>query len=642
MKRLTLLFLFIASSAVAQYKLGKVSVQELSEKVHAKDTSAPAAIIFKKVDVSFTTGSNNRYMLNTETMYKIKVYKKEGYSYATWSFPYKSGSNADQVSVTDAATYNLVDGKVERIKLKNEGEFREETTKDYKTFKITLPNVKEGSILEFRVVQTSYNLVDIGKFYFQYDVPVEHVDFRFTFPEHFQYNTMIGGYLSPKFNNENLTGGVMGDMRRISTELDKIPAMIDESFVNNIQNYRSRIEIELAAIRKSNGTIEEFASSWEAVTKNLYEIESFGPELKKSGYFEEDLKLILAKSNSDEQKVQNIYNFVKNKMTWNERNGIVCEDGVRSAYKSGKGNVAEINFILTAMLREAKLDANPVMVSTRNHGIALFPSRTGFNYIVSAVELNGKTVLLDATEPYSKPNLIPMRCLNWVGQLIRKDGTYKSIDLMPKFISKDNISLSVQISNDGKVSGKARRALTDYNAYNYRNNYSRMNKDAYIEKLETNHAGLEVNEHEVKNLKELDESIQESYDFVHNNSVEIIGDKMYFSPMLFFTQTENPFKQEKREHPVDFYFPMQDKYTINIKLPDGYKVESLPKAGMYSTLGKETIFKYNIAQQDNNIQLVVSHDINTHIFGAEQYETLKTFFKEMLTKQGEKVVLKRI
>jgi hypothetical protein len=63
--------------------------------------------------------------------------------------------------------------------------------------------------------------------------------------------------------------------------------------------------------------------------------------------------------------------YVKANVIWNNY-GYSC-DGVKTAYKKIKlGNVAS-NLMLTAMLRYAGLTANPVLVSTRSNGIALFP-----------------------------------------------------------------------------------------------------------------------------------------------------------------------------------------------------------------------------------------------------------------------------
>ncbi|WP_278020314.1 hypothetical protein [Flavobacterium ginsengisoli] len=54
------------------------------------------------------------------------------------------------------------------------------------------------------------------------------------------------------------------------------------------------------------------------------------------------------------------------------------------------------------------------------------------------------------------------------------------------------------------------------------------------------------------------------------------------------------------------------------------------------------VFRYNIAVNDNVLQLLVSHQINSSIISREQYGILKDYYKEMITKQTEKIVLKRI
>jgi hypothetical protein len=40
--------------------------------------------------------------------------------------------------------------------------------------------------------------------------------------------------------------------------------------------------------------------------------------------------------------------------------------------------------------------------------------------------------------------------------------------------------------------------------------------------------------------------------FSRDNQVDIIGDKMYISPLLFLAVGENPFKQEERLYPIDY------------------------------------------------------------------------------------------
>ncbi len=133
-------------------------------------------------------------------------------------------------------------------------------------------------------------------------------------------------------------------------------------------------------------------------------------------------------------------------MNWNGYFGYYCDEGVRRAYKDKVGNVAEINLMLTAMLRYAGLDANPVLVSTRSHGIPLFPTREGFNYVISAVSMDEGYVLLDGTAKFSVPGMLPPRAHNWNGRLIKKEGASEEISLTPRAMSKEMISVTYKLT----------------------------------------------------------------------------------------------------------------------------------------------------------------------------------------------------
>jgi len=105
--------------------------------------------------------------------------------------------------------------------------------------------------------------------------------------------------------------------------------------------------------------------------------------------------------------------------------------------------------------------------------------------------------------------------------------------------------------------------------------------------------------------------------------------------------SENPFKQDSREYPIDFSFPFKDKYMINISLPEGYQVETLPKSIAIAMPNKYGSFNYSISNENSQIQLIVALDIATSIISAEDYYTLKEFFKVVIDKENEKIVLKK-
>ena len=53
-------------------------------------------------------------------------------------------------------------------------------------------------------------------------------------------------------------------------------------------------------------------------------------------------------------------------------------------------------------------------------------------------------------------------------------------------------------------------------------------------------------------------------------------------------------------------------------------------------------FKYNLSNNGNQLQIIYSLDINSAIMGSEDYEILKNFFKELINKHSEKVVIKKV
>lgn len=658
--------LLVAPKTISQeFKLGKVSIAELEQKVHPKDSSAAAAILYKKGVARMQFDQNDGFYILTDVEARIKIYKKEGYDWANHSVWYYNQNNLkERVFFSDAVTYNLVNGKIEKTKLKSDGSFDEVLSKFRGAKKITMPNVKEGSVIEYHYTVRCPSDHIIRDWDFQTSIPVNYSEFKVAYPEYYVFKPRQKGYIFPKITTAKNSKSIIinskergdGNVTRTEFYNDKIdytetevtyvaqdfPALKDEDFVNNIDNYTASIQHELSLVQFPNRPIKEFSTDWNSVVKTIYEYEDFGPELNKTGYFEDDLKKFLSGITNQNEKIWAILNYVKGSVKWNGYTGFSCDNGVRKAYKDKTGNIADINLMLTAMLRSEGFTANPVLVSTRSNGIAMFPNRNAFNYVITAVETPEGYILLDATYKYSTPNVLPFRTLNWFGRLIRKNGSSEQIDLMPHKTSNDIVFMSYDIDVEGKITGKTRRQCTDYRAMMSREGFEKLKEEEYLEKLENNNRKIEVSEYSRTNEKELLSPTVESYSFKGGDLSEVIGGKIYVNPMLFFAQEKNPFKQEVREYPVDFGYPFQDKYNITIKIPEGFAVESLPQSVAYNMESNLGSFKFNILATDNVLQLMVVNQINQPIISTEEYEMLKNYYKGVIAKQTEKIVLKRI
>ncbi|PIA81822.1 transglutaminase [Gaetbulibacter sp. 4G1] len=666
-----LVVLFVSQLIIAQdYKFGKVSKEELQEKFNSLDSSASATYLYKYRKTFYEYQEQKGFQLITEIHERIKIYNQEGFDYATKAINlHKSGSYHETVTGLKAYTYNLAEGKIEDTKLKKDGIFKTEKSKYRNETKFTMPNIKEGSVLEYeyKIISPFYQNVD--EFHFQYAIPVKKLEAQFQAPEYYNFKVNVKGYLriTPKvenkrdkivFRNKSRSGGTgfgnptskttfssstLEFNKEVSTyNLENIPALKEEPYVNNINNYRSSVKYELSYKKLPQSTIEYYSTTWEDVVKTIYKSSSFGAELNKSGYYEDDIDNLISSTSDPKKRIALIFDFVKSKVKWNEYYGYHTDDGVRKAYKEQVGNVAEINLMLTSMLRYAGLKANPVLVSTRQNGIPIFPTREGYNYVISCVELPTGNVLLDATNKYGSPNILPYRTLNWEGRIIKKGGASSQINLYPNENSKNSILMMIDLSEEGDIEGNYRSVKTNHSALSYRNRYNNSDKDDFLEKLENKYGGLEVSDFKVTNTTNLSKPIMESYKFAKESQADIIGDKIYFSPLFFLCTKENPFKLEKREFPVDFGYPSSSTYRITINLPDGYKVESLPEASALVLPENLGSFKYILSQNQSTIQLLIDTKMNTSIVSPLYYETLKSYFKQFIEKENEQIVLTKI
>ncbi len=656
--------LFISLSTVAQdFKFGKISKEELEEKYYPKDSSTAAVVLYRNERIRIHYIQSAGFQVVSNIHERIKIYNKDGFDYTTKSETlYKNGGDSETLSGLKAFTYNLENGKVVKHKLEKSGMFKTSLNKFRDEEKFTLPNIKEGSVIEYEYEIHSpfyYNIDDIT---LQYDIPIMVEEINISTPEYFVFKPFIKGFLrvEPKYslssgiiniqsknksgshsNTSFSTNNINYKINVVDYNMKDVPALKEEPYVNYMDNYRSAVKYELQYINFPNSPIESYTTTWESVIKNIYKSDGFGGQLKGNRFFKEDLQPIMSVTSSKEELAYAIFKHVQNRMTWNNYYGYYTDKGVKEAYRDKSGNIADINLILLSMLQEAGLEANPVLISTRSNGIPLFPTMEGFNYVIASVQLDEGTVLLDASNKYTKPDLLPTRALNWFGRLIKKDETHETIDLSPKNISTENTMMMVDLSSEGGLKGKLRKVYYDYSAYQFRNTNISISEDSYLEKLENKNQGMEISDYDIKNKNRIGKSITESYTFNLDNQIDIINDKLYFSPMFFMAIEENPFKLNERNYPIDFSYPWQQKHNITVNLPEGYQLLSKPEDVSLVLLDNMGSFSYQLKQTGNILQLKVNLIFNQALIGVEYYAGLKELYKNLVEKQKEKIVLSK-
>lgn len=657
--------LTVTSFNAQQFELGKVKKEELIESKHKIDSLAPASVIFKKGKSYFEYVKNSHFVLVTEVELKLKIYKKEGFDFANQIIPFYTGSNEPElVELVSGYTYNLTDKKIVKTKLTSEGIFNVKENKLWSSKKYIFPNVREGSIIELKYKITSKYFSNLKEWYFQSTIPVDYSEYTTFIPQFYSYNIFQRGTLNLNIEKDHRTKGLNvydedvtkrgGSIAQQATAVrvaylenstkifvKNAPKLTEEPYSNSLDNYLSCVQYELTSIQYPEQKIENVAETWDDVAKNISKDEDFGKQIEKYTYYENDLKKIIEASYSNSKTtIHNVLEFLKRKVKWNGFDGIFVEKGVEKAYLDGIGNSTEINLMLISMLRKVGINASPVLVTTRDKAINLFPNLSAFNYVLCLVEIDNNSYYLDASNEFSYFNMVPLKCLNFNGIELKQNISATKVDLFSKFISGSNILIEAEIDNLGSIMANVQDYKSLMSAFQKRNEIKNLGESSYVQVLGEQFQA-EISDFKIENFQNLEEPVIQKYKFKSENTIEKINDKLYFSPLLGL-RLKSLFSLEERKYPLIFDFPFTEKITTNIKIPKNHRIEYLPKSVSYSFLEGEVIYDINYEVDENGIKVVSNFSINTNLISQDNYSDFKIFWNEVIKKQNENIVLKKI
>lgn len=643
-----LLFVLFANAQDKENEFGNVTVEELKEEFCSIDSMAHAAYLYKSQVLRCVQEMSGWY--HETTVYeKIKIYDERGFDEAKKVISYYNSEKGsrEKVSEIKAYTYVLENGEIKKIKLDKKEIFQEDDGKGWKAKKFTMPNLQKGVIVEWEYKISSPFVLYIDRLILQEAIPIKKYSGVLIIPEYFVFKLYKTGVLPIEISKISREMKVLkGKENLYLIETDSVPAFEEEAFMSNRKNFISSIDFDLSYVKFPGVSRKKYArDNWEEVAKIIFKTYDYNKNLKKKKYFEDDFLTLDLEGKSDKEKISVMLEHVKSKIKWNRsfKKGLSPDLGVKEAYQVGEGNAIDINLVLIAMLKRAGFKASPVMVSTREHGVSLFPSTKAYNYMIAAVEgIDEHPILLDATEKFSYLNVLPSRAINWFGRLVREDFTSKDIYLNPTVYVLKTHQLNVKIREDLSVQGVLKTTFTTQNALRYRGKVNNLSLEAHKDYIQ------EKYDVEVESLKTVFENNSGQpytrlvgFSIEDAEAIETINEKLYIEPLFFLRSKTNPFKLEKRDYPVDFGYPWKNDYRIMIEIPEGYRVDYLPKDGSFDMRDHKGKYTYQMVQNGNLISVLFSVQVNSSAIAPEYYEDLKEFYRSNIAKQAEKIVLKK-
>ena len=633
-----------ASAADVNTKFGKPTKEEMQMTVYEAEPDAEAVVLCRLTDVEYTIQTTS-FLVDYHERWRIKVLKPGGTRFAKVVVPYKKGvsvgnnisghkinamslpqpggsSNSyfegEGVSMTDgvfgtdgdesvesvkATAFNQENGKVVKTNLKRGDIVTTKIDDQNYQMEFTVPNVKEGTVIEYEYKIHSQLFWELRDWYAQCEIPVVYAKLDMNIPSYLIFNiedhgiqrltyTCTLGTLKFKIESDPLANPVSINTNHYVYEGHNLMGLPKDDYVWCAQDHWAGITAELKSYRLPGTMAMDYAKTWDQIDEMILSSEDLGQRLNDHSPLADELKTAkVAEIANLRERVAAVYQLVMSKVKWNGKYEL-SPAPTAETLKKGEGNNADINLLLIQSLRDAGLNAAPVVLRTRDLGQLPynFPSiRKLSTFLVGVILPSVGNVYLDASANNS--NMLPEAMLVDKARLVQKD---KSQWVNLQRVSKADIStvIDAKLAADGTLTGKQ----------TCRENGETAEKD-FTKKGE-------VSDGEI--------------------SICPFPDKVI----------ENPFTTETRKMPVEFARLTNKRIVINIALPDGYAVEGEPRNTTITTPDKGIEARIHSTYGMGRLQLSCQFSINKLIF-TENYADLRQLFDTLSKYTTERLTIKK-
>jgi len=651
----------IAQDKKPNFKFGKISAAEMAMTEYPNDPAAPAVVLFDRASFTNRLSVNQGFQFEMERHVRIKIFKKEAYDRADISIPYFKD---EKIIDLKASSFNLENGVMVETELSKANLFDEKLTRTRRLKKLTIPAVKEGTIIEYKFTRTNMDY-DVPNWVFQdVEIPKIWSEYTASVPVFIEYKKFSQGEVPFSVATEEFRSATANGLSYNCNEMhyvqENIPALKPEPFVNSIKSYLSQINFDVSLVYKpqveatggaygsrlTNGPPMERNNTWEALGNELFE-DVYKDVLDATGTTATIAATTIAGKAARNERIASLYEYVGKNYQTEGYEIIWMTEPLDKIVKNHKGSPSELNILLINLLRRTNLNAFPVAISTIENG-PIYPYRVTldvFDRILTGVENEDKTItIIDASAWPHPVGFLPEEDLNKEGLMMRTKDDVSWIPLQNKALVRSALQADLAFDAEGKLTGAMTFSETGYGAVNARTRVKEKDAATYVRErypelfVEGSFSNLKI-----ENLENWQEpNIKGTFDLEATGFANVSGNKMYLNPSLGFGWKENPFKNPERKFNIELGFPRTTVYSFTFAIPKGYKVEEMPK-GSKMTFGENgLLFEYFTEATDESVKVTIRRSIRQPFIAVDFYADLQQFYGNIVSKLDEQVVLTKI
>lgn len=659
-----LCFLFIHSVNAQDHsdcKYGEITVSDFNKYVAKSDSGANAIIIADIGKVNFEENEIKDFNVIAKRYIRIQILKKRGLTAGQFilrlntQFERSFFANLPKPGLLDlkGVTYNLENGKIHKDYLDLASVYTEKEGKDEVNKKFAMPGLKEGSIfdLEFTIRSPSTIMTPI-EWSFQSAYPCLWSEYDLTLPEANRYTIKYHGDSVFYIHNTELVTHV-SEGHSYHSELPmshyrwvKInePAITTEPYIGSMNNYADRVSLQHQAYLKSfRKDIEITSSTWNEFSYLYFYysgMENFEDE--KFNWMKKELEPVTLGLKTKNDIARAVYRWVRDHFSCDNRRTYFVSQPLKRTFEEKNGNMADINLLLTAMLRQVHIESDPAILSTvgNGYGNLKYPILLDYDYMICIAKIDGKDVLLDASHPTNPYGKLRSDCFNG-GAVTLSTKNCRLIKLISDSLCETNRTDVIMSSDEkGILSGSLTIHCGAERSYTIRDEIKKTSTKDFFTNFISSGQIVKLSNKELDGLEDPDNPLTVHCDVDFQDSVD--ADIIYVNPVIMPLYKNNPFNSVKRKYIVEMPYRQDNIYLLTMDIPKGYQVEEMPTSSLIRLNENEGSFEYTIEKNTDNIQLQVRMKLNKTVFTTEEYPALREFIMGIIKKENEHIVLRKV
>jgi hypothetical protein len=554
-----------------------VTDAEKSMKSNPLDPGAGAVVLFKRGEVAILEKSSLFWTTRIRTYVRIKVFTDAGRDAANISV---EAPKWIRMSNVDGRTI-LPSGEI--VPLDSSKVFRGKSYQSGKNFAVvdtsfTFPSVEPGAIIEYQME--------------------ENVDWFF--PPPWIFDTRGVGTLQSSL--KVVVGPRLGMSQfPLDNKLTKLAITSKETvqgsqFDFSVQNLRPIVDEPYAVPFRDQAVMVLFTPKDLAFGNDIYPVirnwDDIGKEVSREYSNTEKgekeaknkAKDVAEKISDPRKKAEAIYKYVQQNFTSSNLMGVNLGRPADEIVSSKRGDPDEINALFILMLREAKVDADMVLVATRNWEtlVGPFPNLSQFSRIITRVNFKDVVIFADPADPAAPFGELPWFDRGVTGLAVK--GTKIQQAAIPDGLPDENQSVTtttVLVSKDWTTEGDTEFNLKGAEAIEFRDDLLQEAPEKLEQRL-TDYFSFGLSDPEISHIvhpefRDTSQPFVLKAHFRQKLTNEVGPGELLLNPWLDDQYNRPLFKATQRHSAVRFENAEKRLSTSTWQLPPEIKVEQLPK-----------------------------------------------------------------